>query len=169
MSERWRPVPGFDRYEVSDQGRVRSLDHVTHDGQRRRGRVLRAGITAGYGRVILTRTPARKKNALVHRLVLEAFVGPAPPGTQACHENGNPIDCRLENLRWGTPKSNHEDKAAHGTAPKGEKNPSAKLSRDDVERMREQRLFGATYADLGRQHGVTTSAARFAVLGRTWA
>ena len=35
----------------------------------------------------------------VHRLVLEAFVGPNPPGLECCHNNGDPSDNRVENLR----------------------------------------------------------------------
>ena len=52
---------------------------------------------------------------LVHRLVLEAFVGPRPEGMVARHLNGDPGDNRLENLAWGTQSENNYDKVRHGT------------------------------------------------------
>ena len=45
------------------------------------------------------------KTRLVHRLVLETFVGAAPAGMEGCHNDGNRFNKRLENLRWDTPKA----------------------------------------------------------------
>ena len=52
---------------------------------------------------------------LVHRLVLEAFVGPCPDKKECCHNNGNSLDNRLTNLRWDTRRANCLDSALHGT------------------------------------------------------
>jgi len=52
----------------------------------------------------------------VHRLVLLTFVGPCPPGMQACHNNGNPFDNYPSNLRWDTISANQFDSIKHGTA-----------------------------------------------------
>ncbi len=54
------------------------------------------------------------KPRTVHRLVLEAFVGPCPPGMQCRHLDGNPANNRLENLAWGTHAENAADKIRHG-------------------------------------------------------
>lgn len=53
---------------------------------------------------------------LVHRLIAEAFHGPCPDGLECCHNNGNGLDNRPDNLRWDTHQSNMEDKVRHGTA-----------------------------------------------------
>lgn len=113
--EQWRPVIGHEgAYEVSDHGRVRSLSRTleTSVGPRaHHGRVLRPGTQYGRKFVNLAGRDVR----LVHHLVLEAFVGPRPDGMECCHNNGDPSDNRLENLRWDTSSSNKRDQLAHGT------------------------------------------------------
>lgn len=116
--ERWAPVLGYEGfYEVSDAGRVRSLDRIiAWNGTSKlvTGRILRgAQLADGKRRVPLCRDGGYV-NRLVHVLVLEAFVGPRPPGLLACHNNDVPTDNRLDNLRWDTPSSNQYDKVAHG-------------------------------------------------------
>jgi HNH endonuclease len=51
----------------------------------------------------------------VHRVVLETFVGPCPPGLETRHLNGRPSDNRLVNLAWGSTAEQVADKIAHGT------------------------------------------------------
>lgn len=119
--ERWRAIPGYEgSYEVSDLGRVRSLDRITRDGKRVRGCVLKPfTMPSGHLRVGLSHGPGQTKK--VHRLVLEAFVGPCPPEMEALHRNGVPADCRLANLRWGTKSENARDQIAHGRHPMASK------------------------------------------------
>lgn len=124
--EEWRPVVGYEgRYEVSDQGRVRSLTrYVDHwcGGQRIiRGRMLRAftsnkNVRTAYKRVGLSGSPCD-----VHILVLTTFVGPRPTGLVACHRNGDHNDNRAENLRWDTRSANSYDDIRNGVHPTGSK------------------------------------------------
>ena len=118
--EIWKDVPGYEgQYQVSDQGRVRSLDRVvicagavkgTYPSHKK-GRLLCPGpINSGHLSVVLGRGGTK----LVHQLVLRAFIGPPPDKHEVCHNNGNPADNRLENLRWGTRRENIKDKTAHG-------------------------------------------------------
>ena len=115
--EEWRPVVGWEGYyEVSDQGRVRSLNRtiVTSKGPRSyAGRIIRARLSKGYPVVTMTR-PGQRKSAKIHTLVLEAFVGSRPTGKSACHNNGIPTDNRVENLRWDTHTENMRDIVRHG-------------------------------------------------------
>lgn len=114
--EEWRPVAGYEgSYEVSDHGNVRSIDRMIINKigykQRYRGKLLAPRATAeGYLRVGLPHADKR-----IHRLVLEAFVGPCPEGMEACHNDGNPANNHLGNLRWDTPSANNYDQVRHGT------------------------------------------------------
>lgn len=72
----------------------------------------------------------------VHRLVLEAFVGPCPEGMEGCHEDGDPTNNDLTNLRWDTHKGNMLDSVKHGTSTKGIRSGRAKLTEDQVRLIR---------------------------------
>ena len=73
----------------------------------------------------------------VHRLVLEAFVGPCPEGMECRHLDGNPKSNDLVNLCWGTPKENAKDSFEHGSRILGERHYLAKMTIDMVKKMRE--------------------------------
>jgi hypothetical protein len=72
----------------------------------------------------------------VHLLVLEAFVGPRPPGLEGCHANDIKADNRLVNLRWDTRKSNTRDKVRNDRIARGERNAWAKLTEAKIREIR---------------------------------
>lgn len=119
IRETWKDIPGFEgRYQVSDLGRVRSLDrewtqmskHGTPYVHRKSGQLLRPGpSTAGH----LTVALGKGKSRLVHQCVLLAFVGPRPGGADSLHLNGDETDNRLENLAWGSRGDNGRHKKWH--------------------------------------------------------
>jgi hypothetical protein len=121
MVERWVSVPGYEGlYEVSDQGRVRSLARNTTSGKtlaciavrRADGKTTRLAVRLSRDGV--------KRLYGVHRLVLVAFVGPCPPGMQGRHfPDPDPANNRLENLSWATPLVNQRDRDIHGTHNRG--------------------------------------------------
>lgn len=120
-NEQWRPVPGYEGYyEVSDQGRVRSLDrlivYVNGDRHYTKGKLKSVSDNGnGYLSVSLSRNNSDVRR-YVHRLVLEAFVGPAPEGMEACHGNAKRHDNRLSNLRWDTRVENCKDTKLAGNS-----------------------------------------------------
>lgn len=120
INERWRPVVGWEgRYEVSDHGRVRSLDRtvVRSDGRTMRIRGCLMSPSTG-ARTKHKHVNLRDDNVQhprkVHRLVAEAFIGPIPDGMQVLHWNDIPDDNRVENLRIGTFSDNAYDKVRNG-------------------------------------------------------
>ncbi len=115
----WRAVPDYEGwYEVSDQGRVRSVERTVRyvDGRVRRypQRELKLGLsTGGYPQVGLSRDNSTRIFS-VHRLVLMAFVGACPPGHEALHANDVRADARLGNLSWNTSSQNDYDMVRRG-------------------------------------------------------
>lgn len=110
--EEWREVPGFEGlYAVSDRGRV------MREGGRRGasgGYILRPTETRkGYLRVELNDRDLRAP-VYVQGLVLTAFRGPRPEGSEARHLNGDRHNNCLSNLAWGTPAQNTLDKLGDG-------------------------------------------------------
>lgn len=104
--ERWLPVVGYEgMYEVSDQGRVRSLDRVDAAGRVRRGRIL----SPSMGRCARVRLSANGQSVdrSVHRLVLTAHVGGPPSADHvAMHLDDDTWNNSLSNLSWGTGSEN---------------------------------------------------------------
>jgi hypothetical protein len=87
----------------------------------------------------------------VHVMVAETYLGPKPEGMEVAHEDGNPLNCRVENLRWSTHLDNMRDRERHGTAPHGERGGGAKLTESDILAIRGS-SEGPT--ELGRRYGV---------------
>ena len=121
MSELWKDILGYEgRYQVSNQGRVKSLSATVIcfgpvKGQytsKRKGKILRPGrMPGGHLSVALGRGNSR----CVHELVLIAFVGCPGKGQECRHINGEPSNNYLENLAWGTRRENILDAVGHGT------------------------------------------------------
>lgn len=172
--ENWRPIPNFeDVYEVSDLGRVRSLDRIlTVRGRwglmdrlfpgRILGQVKHLG---GYRQVHLYENGVRTP-LTVHSCVLEAFVGPRLSGMYARHLNGVRHDNRLANLAWGTWEENDADKELHGTRLRGERCAGAILDEGAVREIRRRR--GEPQADLAAEFGCTFSNISAIQRGKSW-
>ena len=93
--ERWRPVPGYSRYEASDHGRIRSLWWSPP-------RIL-ACSPDSRGRPQFALSGKTIRVALV---IARTWLPEQPPGTEVCHNNGDNTDNRPGNLRWDTHSAN---------------------------------------------------------------
>lgn len=125
MLETWKAVVGYEGlYEVSDHGRIKNARNGAIKSQHKSKKDNRM-------RVMLHRE-GKQKCAKVHRLVLIAFVGPNPLGYECCHNDGNPQNNMLRNLRWDTAANNQADRAKHGTSNRGEQCATAKLTAAQV-------------------------------------
>ena len=102
--ETWKSVKGYEGlYEVSNLGRIRSLGRTcrtkSSSAQHKKARILVQEITIhGYCRVRLFDRNGEAKHYAVHRIVMDAFVGPSK--LQVNHKNEVKTDNRLENLEY---------------------------------------------------------------------
>lgn len=175
--EIWKSVVGYEGiYEVSSFGRVRS--YYIHRG--------RKALTGGspIGEVAMVLVPHRvthnylavklwrdntARSRRVHRMVLDAFVGPRHSGLEAAHFDGNPLNNRLDNLRWATSSENSDDRLRHGRVAIGERNGNAKLTNDIVKSIREIYVSGkVTQDELAEQTGISPSQIWRIVNKKSW-
>ena len=132
QQEYWKPVVGWeDFYEVSNQGRVKSLPRKTT-----KGRILKPHKNVhGYWFVVLCRN-GKPKSQVIHLLVAAAFIGPRPEGYDTRH---GPLGKHVntpENLSYGTRSENMRDCLRDGTDQNGEKGSGAKLTQAQVLELR---------------------------------
>ena len=119
--------------------------------------------------VSITKSKGMKKvTKPIHRLVLEAFIGPCPLSMECCHGDGNPSNNRLDNLRWDTRSSNEFDKIRHGTKCRGERHHNSKLTEDDVRSIRRLRESGNELSSIAEKFGITLQAVWYIWNRKNW-
>jgi hypothetical protein len=170
MSEIWKPVPGYEgAYEVSNLGRVRSLDRIAVD-EMGRAKMYPGRIRAtkprddGYIHVCLF-SKGRSAGRYVHDLVAAAFIGPKPHGQEVCHRNGIKWDNRDINLRYDTAKGNAADRIRHETQVRGSAVANARLTEQQA---REALASCESSARFAARIGVSKSTVKAVRTGQNW-
>jgi hypothetical protein len=159
----WKPIAGFEGlYEVSDQGEVRNKRFnrpvVTFVDQR------------GYQCVTLSSGKLRARRK-VHRLVLEAFVGPCPEGMVTRHyPDRDQTNNRLANLSWATETVNQQDRVEHGTHMRGERNNKTILTEEQAREILAIKNWprGSIVAK-AQEYRISPSAISNLIRGKSWA
>ena len=136
-NEIWKEVKGFeDYYIVSSIGNVMRKEGTSHLESKKLKMLLDKD---GYHRVNL-KVNQKGFNRLVHRLMCQAFLQNPDDKPQVNHINGIKGDNRLENLEWCTLSENRQHAYDTGlqnsNTRKGSKNNFAKLSKEDVLKIR---------------------------------
>lgn len=160
MSEQWKPIDGFNgRYEVSDQGRVRTIGRVVNFGCA--GPVFRPSVVRiarlnryGYLHLSLRDDNGRQLSFTVHRLVATAFCNRDVARDVVRHLDGNKLNNAASNLAWGTHRENEDDKIRLGESGKGSKNQNARLTERDVAVIKNRLLCGDSPTRMAREFGV---------------
>ncbi len=169
--ENWEKISGWEGYEVSNKGNVRSfkVPPKWEPSYNSPPRMLKPENRNGYKAVLLCDKLQGRKKVNVNILVLEAFVGKRPTDKhQCCHNDGNKINNNLFNLRWDTPKENNKDKISHGTHQFGEEIGSSKLLDEDVRLIRKLRASGVKCKDVASMFGVCRNTITNITSGAYW-
>lgn len=167
----YRDVPGFPGYRVGDDGSVWT-QRISGRGSHNMGawRPLKLKPIGRYNHLYVTLCgPSGHKNKFVHRLVLEAFIGPCPDGKEGCHfPNRDPSNNNIDNLRWDTRQSNRDAMLVHGTRANGVRHGSAKLTEADVTEMRRLYIGGAQQKQLAKRFSIDRAVVSVIVRGKAW-
>lgn len=193
-SVEYRPVPGFPGYLVGNDGSVWSCWKPCNVGGRLNGATLTDRVQKRLVESIRKRRPhsphavayrtvsgrseaGRIVQRYVHRLVLEAFVGPCPSGMQCRHLDGNPGNNRLDNLEWSTPRVNNDDKLTHGTmihagtitaTNRPVERPNSRLTEDQAREVLSLHESGLRICDIVRRFNVSRGCIRGVISGTNW-
>ena len=100
MKEIWKKIDGFDKYQISNLGRVKSKERTVRNRQRKE-RIVKPSLNQkGYLQVTLINNENNYKTLKVHRLVAIAFIQNPTDLAQVNHIDGNKTNNTVENLEW---------------------------------------------------------------------
>lgn len=159
--EVWLDIPGYEGvYEASNLGRIRRVST---------GRILRASpCKGGYPAVTLSKDN-EQQSIKVCVAVLRAFCGPAPfAGADCAHNDGDPANSNLTNLRWATKVENQADVDRHGRRCRGERVFGAKLTEPRVREIRQRIAAGERNPPIADDFGVSISTIHLIRHNRIW-
>lgn len=123
----------------------------------------------GYLSVSIRTASGQRKQFSLHRLILEAFVGPCPAGCEARHfPDRDKTNNAISNLAWGTWFENSDDRKTHGTRATCETHGSHKMTCDMVREARARFAAGEKTSSLAKRYGVDHSTMLSALRRKTW-
>jgi hypothetical protein len=123
-------------------------------------------VGIGYGRLRIGR-----RQHLAHRHAYELKFGPIPDGLLVCHTCDNPACCNTDHLFLGSQTDNMSDrmkKGRYGTAARGAKNGSAKLTDAEVTEIRSLISSGMRQVDIAARFGITQPLVSQIALRKKW-
>ncbi|MFD6509331.1 NUMOD4 motif-containing HNH endonuclease [Bacillus sp. NPDC060175] len=158
MEEIWKDIQGFEgRYQVSNLGRVRSIDRIDAVGRKKKGQVLKAyKDLKKYTRVYIYLNEGYGQKRPVHQMVARAFVPNPEDKPEINHIDGNKDNNMASNLEWCTSSENTIHAFKNGLATTvGEKHRATKITEEDALFIRNN------YKPRDKEYGATALAGKF--------
>lgn len=171
--EKWKDIEGYEGiYQVSDQGRVKSLDRdINCNGTHRKfeGKYLKIKNPQGYDQVNLSKE-GKQKTCLVHRLVAIAFIENPENKPEVNHIDGCKTNNCLSNLEWNTRSENQQHAVDIGLkdAVKGSNHYSSKLKEEDIPVIFKLKKMGFLNREISDRFKVSASVIGKLLRRKTW-
>lgn len=159
-------------YEVSNMGRVRNIQRWVKSkgpGKKFLPVVIRKPQLNRYGYPVVCLN-GKPKAVLksIHRMVVEAFIGPIPDGMQVNHKDGNKENNHLDNLEICTGSQNQLHRHRVLGQHRGEKHPRAVLTNKSVRQIIKMFDDGFSNREIGERFGVDRTTIGHIKKGKTW-
>jgi hypothetical protein len=170
---RYKAIPNFPGYRIGIDGSVWTRFVLLRPRSPRvEGKIWRMmkRTTNKSGRLVVGLYRNGKNNSrYVHRLVLEAFVGPCPLDMECRHfPDRNPANCCLSNLSWDTKQQNMADKIMHGTDMRGSKHHKSILTEKDILKIRLLLQRGKPQKEIAKLNHVSQQTISAIATGVIW-
>jgi len=181
MLEEWRPMPGYSGlYEVSNLGRIRSLDRTVIYRPRgwiktktalKKGKVLSPEVDKdGYLRFRLSGENGEQRKFGAHQAVALTFI-PNPYGfPEVAHIDHDRKNNRSDNLKWATRGGNHSDSVIENRYSRAGPNIGTKrtFTADEVRQIRARFAAGERQSDIAKSLGIRQEQVRKLVMRERW-
>lgn len=168
--EIWKTIEGFENYEISNFGNVRSIERYTKGRFSfilRKQKIIKPQLRERYLSVGLYNNSKFNSNP-IHRLVALHFVDNPENKPQVNHIDGNKLNNHYTNLEWCTAKENIKHSYDIGIRKIGENHHLSKLNENDILEIRENKN-NLTQKELGLIYGVTHFLINRIVTKKEWA
>ena len=169
MCEIWKDIPRYlGTYQASNYGNIKRI-RASWRNISKAGRILSPMThSAGYKVVTLADSNGRYNPEYVHRLVLEAFIGPCPDQCECNHKDSNKRNNPLENLEWVSHFRNMEHNTETTGRMRGSRNCNAKLDEDKVISIRKLFSVGHSHDELASTFHISARTIDDVVTRKTW-
>ena len=149
--EIWKDIIGYDQYQVSNYGRVKT----TANKATRKERILKPLIhPKGYFRVALWKDN-KSKFFFIHRLVAKYFISNPENKPTINHIDGDKSNNHIDNLEWTTYRENMNHAIENRISACGERNGRSKLNWTQIEEIRSSHLTSDELAAIYSVHKST--------------
>lgn len=174
--EKWHDISGWeDIYQISNFLRIKSRQREIKwiDGRIRiiPDRILAINYSDRYPAVSLWKNN-KGFSTRIHTIVASVFIPNPFNKSHINHINGDKQDFSIQNLEWVTPSENSQHAVKMGLFgsydKRGENNPKAKLTAENVRYIREMIKDGAKRVELAKTFNVDTSTISDIVRKRSW-
>jgi len=157
-----QPIPGLPQCVADTEGNV-----YRQYSNGKQHKLSQRSDKDGY-KIIRIVHQGQRRFLKVHRLICEAFHGPCPENMMSRHLNGVRTDNTPDNLCWGTPQENSDDKIRHGTMCVGERHGRAKITKKTAELIRQRYAAGESQVSIAADVGISQSVISETVLHKIW-
>jgi HNH endonuclease len=166
---RYKSRVGFLGYCIGDDGSIWSRYRKGQTRPIYEWKRLKPSEHGQHSTVMLRRDGGGTVRFAVHILVLEAFDRLRPAGLWGLHDDDNPRNNHISNLRWGTPSDNSYDAVKNRRVLIGADAVWAKLTEADVLAIRDAVAAGERASDIAARFPIGEGYVSTIAAGRRWA